>query len=69
MKPPAFGRRSGAGGKVGDNEKAQATYTDLPAVPQVTDRNLVVEHWWLMRRNGVTLPAELGVILITGGRP
>ncbi len=32
------------------------------------ERSLVVSCWWRMRREGVRLPAERGVIVIDGGR-
>ncbi len=34
-----------------------------------SERNLVVACWWAMRRAGVKLPAEKGVIVIDGGAP
>jgi hypothetical protein len=33
-----------------------------------SDRSLVRSLFWAMRREGLTLPAEPGVILIEGGR-
>ena len=32
-----------------------------------SERSLVVACWWAMRREGVRLPAERGVIVIDGG--
>jgi len=41
--------------------------------PAVTSRNLLLGHlraaWWSHWREGVRLPAELGVILLKGGKP
>ena len=33
------------------------------------ERSLVVSCWWRMRREGVKLPPEPGVIVVPGGRP
>ena len=33
-----------------------------------SERSLVVACWWRMRREGVKLPAEPGVIVIEGGQ-
>ena len=33
-----------------------------------TERPLVVNVWWRMRREGVRLPAKPGVIVLEGGR-
>ncbi len=33
------------------------------------ERSLVVSCWWRMRREGVRLPPERGVILTDGGNP
>ena len=32
------------------------------------ERSLMVAFWWRMRREGVRLPAERGVIVLEGGR-
>ena len=35
---------------------------------RASERSLVVACWWAMRREGVRLPAEPGVIVIEGDR-
>ena len=39
-----------------------------PRPMRPSERSLVVCSWWAMRREGVILPAEKGVIVIDGGR-
>ena len=39
-----------------------------PRPMRKSERSLVVACWWAMRREGVKLPAERGVILIDGGK-
>ena len=72
MRKPATGRRSGAGLSRNDLTKLDGQFiADLPQDNQVTDRNLLLGHlravWWSQWREGVRLPAERDVILITGG--
>ena len=40
----------------------------IPRTIRPQERSLVVACWWRMRREGVHLPAEKGVIVIRGGR-
>ncbi len=41
----------------------------IPRPMRPSERSLVVACWWAMRREGVRLPAEKGVIVIDGGAP
>ncbi len=40
----------------------------IPRPMRPEERSLVVACWWAMRREGVRLPADRGVIVIDGGR-
>ncbi len=73
MRKPALGRLSGAG--LSKTETAQCGLPFLPDLApdnRVTDRSLTLGYlralWWHQHRLGHRLPAELGVILIDGGR-
>ncbi len=39
----------------------------IPRLMRPEERSLVVACWWRMRREGVRLPADRGVIVIDGG--
>ena len=39
-----------------------------PRPMRPSERSLIVCSWWAMRREGVIMPAEKGVIVIDGGR-
>ncbi len=39
----------------------------IPRPMRLEERSLVVACWWRMRREGVRLPTEKGVIVIDGG--
>ncbi len=39
----------------------------IPRTIRPQERSLVVACWWRMRREGVRLPADRGVIVIDGG--
>ena len=77
-------RTARPGGPSGNGLEASDTKVDAdrsidanPPFPQAgphfelpsSDRSLVRSLFWAMRREGVTLPAQRGVIVIRGGRP
>jgi hypothetical protein len=65
-----------AGAPRGADRKTDQTISSTSASPRQNhdhfelppnERSLTVAVWWRMRREGVKLPAEKGVIVIEGG--
>ena len=83
MEPPRARVRGGGGGRHGSTLLTGVTLPPMPYVSQVSDlpvsqlqpRPVRADElpelralWWRHRAQGVTLPAEFGVIVIEGGR-
>ena len=48
------------------NEQSSSSRASFELQPH--QRSLTVCHWWQMRRQGVELPPEPGVIVLDGGK-
>jgi hypothetical protein len=68
MSTPRTGLGTGRGVEWLEKVNEQSSSSRASFELQPHERSLTVCLWWRLRREGVHLPAEPGVILLSGGK-